>query len=94
MKKNQKTEVAVFDFPTVTLRVHGRPEALKRIKSFYAAIRLFHSTWLEETQVAYILGFMESMTVSFQMIQKSYYPSVLGYDVIDRIIARRKRDEK
>lgn len=60
----------VFDFDTCSLRVFGRPNVIERLKSIYASVRLFHSDWIEQAQVAYMLGFMHTMTVCYQLKSK------------------------
>lgn len=61
----------MFDFDTCYFRVQARPNVIERLKSLYAAIRLFHSDWKEDYQVGYMLGFMRKMTVCYQLKSKN-----------------------
>lgn len=70
MTKYVVMEHAMFDFDTCYFRVKGRPNVIERLKSIYAATRLFHSDWKEEDQVSHMLRFMRTMTVSYQLKSK------------------------
>lgn len=63
-------ERETFNFETRRLIVQGRPEAIKRCRSIYAATRLFHSDWSEQSQIDYMLFLLRSMTVSYQLRNK------------------------